>query len=147
MSIAKVESVITTANDKMTIPLQFRTGRGQAINMFYDSPSAPLLWLITPNSTATLSNQVRLDLSYPVELFVYYNDKVSQDEDGSTELIKQAEIFAQTLLLHIQSTSSDVNVTISGVSITPVYKYSAKGVFTGVALSFTIEFPDIIEFC
>lgn len=147
MSITKVEQVIAQANDTRTEPLQFRTGRGQAINMFYDNPSLPLLWLITPSSNGPIGNNLRINLSYPIELFVYYNDKVSSDEDSSTQLIKQAEMYAQILFLNIQNVSSDNDVTITGMNIQPVYKYSAKGVFTGVSLQFTMEFPDVTNFC
>lgn len=147
MSITKVEQVIEQANNQRTEPLQFRTGRGQAINMFYDSPSLPLLWLITPSSRGSIGNNLRINLSYPIELFIYYNDKVSSDEDSSTQLVKQAEMYAQILFLNIQNVSDDNNVTITGGDIQPVYKYSAKGVFTGVSLQFTMDFPDVTNFC
>lgn len=148
MSIQSIKNIIIAANNNMETPLAFQMGRGQAINIFYETPNLPLLWLITPNQTGTLiPNLNRIISVYSIELFVYYNDKVSNDEESSNLLIEQAEDYAKQLFKRIQITSDDFNLDINNISIIPVYKYSAKGVFTGVSVNFNIEIPDNNSIC
>jgi len=153
MSIGKIEQIITDANNEAYSPLPFETGRPQDINLFSENTGGPLLWLVTPQSSlARIGTSSRFIVTYSVELFVFSDDDttrrtIAASKEQSLEMIKDAESYATELLINIQNQADDNKVTVSGIGIVPVYKFSAKGVFTGVSLSMNIAIPDQNEYC
>lgn len=148
MSISKIEQIIKDANNESYEPLAFETGRPQAINIFHVSGNLPLLWLVTPSSTfAPIADSLRVYLNYEIELFMYYNDRQSSSEHQTILLIKSAEEYAQILAINLQNISDANNLTIQNMSIRPVYKFSANGVYSGVALTLNMLIPDDINYC
>jgi len=153
MSIATIESIIAAANNELYEPLPFETGRAQDINLFSDNTGTSLLWLITPNSSLSpIGLSARFSQNYSVELFVFSSDDPAQrsvgaDKDTSLDMIKEAEGDAVAIAIAIKDNADAFNLQLANITITPVYKYSARGVFTGVSLTMNITIPDQNEFC
>lgn len=147
--MASITRIITAAkNSCFKIGIPFDYGRASGVNI-YSEDLPQLAWLLNDSITSTNvfvpSDSNRLFRSHSFEIFFFQADSQGNTQAESQEIVEDVEPFAIKWLISLQDENDDFE-QISATT-TPVYKYSARGIFSGISLSVSLSFPDVVEYC
>jgi hypothetical protein len=125
----------------------FEYGRVQDINK-YVSDVANLAWLFPITASNGTNSRARLNRTFNVTLAFLSVDEISSNNVQSNVILEdnfdKAEEFLIRLYLNAEANQFEPSESYGTEN---VFKLSAKGIFTGVQLTFSVTLPDQLEIC
>jgi hypothetical protein len=113
------------------------------LNIFSDPGLSEVTWLL-PRPVSTVLNNYRLLHTFTVAVFFLLRDTQSSTGEESYGLSATAFGRAERFVIDFLGLSEELP---AGIRIEPITKVSAKNLYTGCLLTFTIQMPTDSKHC
>ena len=144
MSFQRIENLFSNAAPS---PYAFAVGSVLDIDIYPNTETQ--VWLVAESirrNGLIIASSLSTNDTYTLELFIFQKDKQSASMLEETfAIIKACEQVAMQLLANLNNTE---DIESLSYTITPIAKYSAKRIFSGVSVEISFQFATIgYEYC